>query len=123
MQKARSQKAKNRPSPAVPAGSGGASGSGLSSHWRSLPTAASSVASAARQASLSELVKSVARGEFHGSVLKAELSGAEAEVACLHDALRAASGMVDLNGRAATELQLQERLAEKLQVPSLVDCY
>ena len=53
MQKARSQKAKNRPSPAVPAGSGGASGSGLSSHWRSLPTAASSVASAARQASLS----------------------------------------------------------------------
>ena len=43
--------------------------------------------------------------------------------ACLHDALRAASGMVDLNGRAATELQLQERLAEKLQVSSLVDCY
>jgi len=119
MQKARSQKAKNRPSPAVPTGSGGISASGLTSHWRTMPTAASSVASAARQASLSELVKSVARGEFHGSVLKAELSGAEAEVACLHDALRAASGMVGLNERAATEqrgeLQLHQRLAEKLQ--------
>ena len=84
-----------------------------------MPTAASSVASAARQASLSELVKSVARGEFHGSVLKAELGGTEAEVACLHDALRAASGMVGLNERAATEqraeLQLHQRLAEKLQ--------
>ena len=120
LQKARSQKAKNRPSPAAPTGSGGISASGLTSHWRTMPTAASSVASAARQASLSELVKSVARGEFHGSVLKAELSGAEAEVACLHDALRAASGMVGLNERAATEqrgeLQLHQRLAEKLQV-------
>ena len=119
LQKARSQKAKNRPSPAVPTGSSGIAASGLTSHWRTMPTAASSVASAARQASLSELVKSVARGEFHGSVLKAELSGAEAEVACLHDALRAASGMVGLNERAATEqrseLAQHQRLAEKLQ--------
>jgi chromosome segregation ATPase len=119
MQKARSQKAKHRPSPAVPAEPSETSASGLASHWRKMPTAASSVASAARQASLSELVKSVARGEFHGSVLKAELGGTEAEVACLHDALRAASGMVGLNERAATEqraeLQLHQRLAEKLQ--------
>ena len=77
------------------------------------------MATAARQASLTELVKSVARGEWHGTVLKAELGGAEAEAACLIDALRSAGELRELSERAAAEqreeLQLQQRLAEKLR--------
>ena len=103
-QKSRSQKKKNQPPP-VP------SATALGSH-RDRTGSASSVASVARQASLTELVKSVSRGEFHGSVLKAELSSAEVEVACLHDALRSSAELRDLN---ANELHAAEHERDELE--------
>ena len=79
---------------------------GVSTHWRTAIAGASSVATAARQASLTELVKSVARGEWHGTVLKAELGGAEAEAACLIDALRSAGELREVPPRTQRSLSI-----------------
>lgn len=102
---------------AAPNGSG--SGGAAVSKWLAVGAAATSVASAARQATLTELVTTVARGEWHATVLKNELGGSESEVACLHDALRSAAELRALSEKRAgeqhAELQLQTRLVEKLR--------
>ena len=109
-----------RSAPRAPAHTSGGSGGGAAaSKWLAVGAAATSVASAARQATLTELVTTVARGEWHATVLKNELGGSESEVACLHDALRSAAELRALSEKRAgeqhAELQLQTRLVEKLR--------